>query len=137
MLEVQFGFGSGCDAGTPPMPLFMIHLCWFLTLDLQPKFQAEKYLYLMKILYEEDRLAYDLTTFSQIILTCASLQIYCCHSWGLMVIINHQIRRHGRKLSPHARYGGSIIYLLALTYNKNNFSVDLSSYTQATMSSRD
>lgn len=104
MLEVQLGFGSGCDAGTPPMPLFMIHLCSFFTLDLQPSSQAEKYLYLMKILYEEDRLAYDLTTFSQIILTCASLKIYCCHSWGLMVIINHQIRRHGRKLSPHAFY---------------------------------
>lgn len=86
------------------------------------------------IIYEENELAYDPTTASQIVLTCAPLLIYCCHSWGLIVVINHPIWRHGRKPSPHAQDRGNIIYLLALTHNKNNFSVDLCSHTQTTMS---
>lgn len=114
----------------------MICLCTLPKVDLQPTSQAHLEIFrpYENIIYEENVLAYDLKTASQIILTCASLLIYCCHSWRLMVVINHPSWRHGRKLSPQAQDRRNIIYLLALPYNKNNFSVDLFSQTQTTMS---
>lgn len=129
---VQTVMLSPCDALIDDLPLY-IPKTWspanVSSLEISTPYE--------NIIYEENGLAYDPTTASQIILTCASLLIYCCHSWGLMVVINHPIWRRRRKPSSHAQDGGNIIYLLALTYNKNNFSVDLSSHTQMTMSSHE